>query len=470
MAIDLLQSSAVEILEAIRNGEVTVVQVLEAHIQRIELVNPKINALVTDNFAQARAEAQASDKRIASEGTENLPPLFGLPITIKDCWAVEGLRFTGGSYYMRDNIAKFDAESVRRLREAGAIILGKSNLPDMCWSAETVNPIFGQTNNPRNLNYTAGGSSGGEGALVAAGASPLGLGSDIAGSVRIPAAENGCVSLKPTMGRIPSHDHVPSISEPIGSWNIGGPLARRIEDLALALDILSESPVQDYRQISLKNRRCLVLIQNSIAPVWPSVVQTVKMAAESLKNAGMVVERNDNLPIAKLLFLYPTLMRRHGNADFKRALGGGKRYKLWEEIWANIQGKGRISVRVLWLTHYLDMLGFMGEIIRQNSFEQLETYKKELLDKMGEGGVLLCPLLITPPQKHGWIYSASFQPPYSYIFNALGFPAVVLPIRYNKNGLPLVVQIVARPDEDEVALAVAQELENRHDGWTLANP
>src|SRR5574339_355233 len=111
MAIDLLQSSAVELLQYIRKREVTVTQVLEAHIQRIQLVNPKINALVSDNFAQARAEAQAADERIASEGTENLPPLFGLPISIKDCWAVKGLRFTGGSYYMRDNIAKFDAEA-----------------------------------------------------------------------------------------------------------------------------------------------------------------------------------------------------------------------------------------------------------------------------------------------------------------------------------------------------------------------
>ena len=116
------------------------------------------------------------------------------------------------------------------------------------------------------------------------------------------------------------------------------------------------------------------------------------------------------------------------------------------------------------------MLGLMGEILRQNSFEQLEAYKKLFLEKMGEGGLILCPLLITPPQKHGWIYSASLQPPYSYIFNALGFPAVVVPIRYTKEGLPLVVQVVARPNEDEVALAVAQELENRHEGWKIANP
>lgn len=468
--MNLLELSAVQILRAIRQREVTVSEVLETHIQRIQSVNPKINALITDNFVQARQEAESADKRIATQGTDNLPLLFGLPISIKDCWAVKGLRFTGGSYYLRDNIANFDAESVRRLKEAGAIILGKSNLPDMCWSAESLNPIFGRTNNPRNLAYSAGGSSGGEGALVAAGASPLGLGSDIAGSVRIPAAENGCVSLKATAGRFPSHDHVPSISDPIGQWNTAGPLARRVEDLALALEILSESPVQDYRQISLEKRRCVVAIHNGLIPVRNDVVKTVKIAAESLKETGMAVEHDDHVPFTQLAFLYLSLMRQFGNPQFKQALGGGKSYNLWQEIALVLQGKGRISYQVLWSASNIDMMGMLGRLLGQKNFEQLAQYRSKFLEKMGEGGVLLCPLLITAPQKHGWTWFLNLQPPYSFIFNALGFPAVIVPIRYNEKGLPLVVQVVARPNEDEVALAVAQELEKHHGGWKIANP
>jgi fatty acid amide hydrolase 2 len=464
----LLHLSAAEIVRRIRQRDLKPSQVLEAHIQRIEAVNPKINALITPNFEQARTEAQAADARLESGATDALPALFGLPITVKDCWAVNGLRFTGGSYYMRDNIANFDAEAVRRLKAAGAIIMGKSNLPDMCWSGETVNPIFGQTNNPRNLAYTAGGSSGGEGALVAAGASPLGLGSDIAGSVRIPAAENGCVSLKPTAGRIPSHDHVPFVSEPIGSWNTAGPLARRIEDLALALEVLSETPVQDYRQINLKNRRCVVTIHNGLIPVRSSVVETVTMAADSLKNAGMAVEHDDKVPLAQTSSLYAALMSKHGNIDFKKALGGGKPYHLWQEIRANMQGKGRISPRVLWHTTYIDIMAPIAHLLGENSFEQLEQYKQQFAEKIGAGGVMLCPLLITEPQKHGWTWTLATQPPYSFLFNALGFPAVIVPIRYNTKGLPLVVQVVACPNEDEVVLAVAQELENIYGGWKIA--
>jgi fatty acid amide hydrolase 2 len=463
----LLQMSAVEIVKSIRDCVYTVTQVVEAHIQRIQAVNPKINALVTDNFLQALGEAEAADQRIATEGTANLPPLFGLPITIKDCWAVKGLRFTGGSHYLRDNIADFDAETVRRLKEAGAIILGKSNLPDMCWSAETVNPVFGRTNNPRNLAYTAGGSSGGEGALVTAGASPLGLGSDIAGSVRIPAAENGCVSLKPTSNRIPAHDHLPNISEPIASWNTAGPLARRIDDLALALEILSDSPVQDYRQISLQNRRCIVLHQNGPIPVQKVVKETVSIAAESLKAAGMALEADESLPLFETGLLYMALMHQHGNIDFKTALGGGKVYNLWAEIGANLIGRGRISPAVLFHTYGVDSI---GTAVGRKSFDELENYKKIFAEKLGEGGALLCPLLITEPQKHGWTWFLGRQPPYTLMFNALGFPAVVVPIRYNEKGLPLVVQIVARPNEDEVALAVAAELEKRHEGWKIANP
>lgn len=467
-ADDLLYLGAAEIARQIRNRELSPVTVVEAHIQRIEQVNPAINAMVTPLFEQTRAEAQTAQDHIAQHGTDDLPPLFGVPITIKDCWAVKDARFTGGSWYLRDNIAPDDAEAVRLLRAAGAIILGKTNLPDMCWTGEAVNPVFGQTNNPHNLKYSAGGSSGGEGAIIAAGGSPLGLGSDIAGSVRIPAAMNGCVALKPTSGRVPSEDHVPAISDPIGGWNTAGPLARRIEDLALALKVLSRTPVADYRQISLQGRTCRVSIQNGYIPVREDVVKTVEMAMDTLGQAGMVTQRDDQLPIAFAAFAYLALMGRYGNTDFKRALGGGKPYNLLVEIGRHLCGKGRISARVLWFTTGIDLLGLIFKLLGFESFEKLELYKQALIDAMDTGGVILCPVLKTAPPRHGWTWGLLWQMPMTFMFNALGFPCAVVPVGYNEKGLPMAVQVVARPGEDEVALAVAAELERVHGGWQMA--
>ncbi|MGJ3238052.1 MAG: amidase [Anaerolineae bacterium] len=468
---DCLQWSAAEIARQIRAQAVTVSEVVEAHITRIEQVNPMINAVITPTFEQARQQAREADERIAQLGTDDLPPLFGVPVTIKDCWSVAGVRFTGGSSYHRDDIAEQDAEVVRRLKEAGAIILGKTNLPDMCWSGETVNPVFGRTNNPHNVNYSAGGSSGGEGAIIAAGGSPLGIGSDIAGSVRIPAAMNGCVSIKPTAGRVPSGDHFPAPPPRLQDWNSAGPMARRIEDLALALDVLSDTPLPDYRTIDLNGRRCLLYINGNIKvfpPVRKSVSETVAMAAGSLKSVGMDVIRDESLPIQELVFTYVYLMSQHGNAAFKTALGGGEKYKLWDEIQHIRKGQGRISASVLWFTQFIDLSAPTAHLFGRPTFERVEQCKRQMSEAMGAGGVILSPLLITPPPKHGWIYTIFTQIPYSNSINALGFPSVIVPVGYNARGLPMAVQVIARPDEDEVALAVAAQLEQQYGGWRMA--
>jgi Asp-tRNA(Asn)/Glu-tRNA(Gln) amidotransferase A subunit family amidase len=465
---EALTLGAAELARRIRARELSPVEVVEAHIARIERVNPRINALITPRFTEARAEARAAAERLETGETDTLPPLFGVPVTIKDCWAVAGARFTGGSVYHRDDVADTDAEAVRLLREAGAIVLGKTNLPDMCWSGESINPVFGRTNNPRDLTRSAGGSSGGEGAIIAAGGSPLGLGSDIAGSVRIPAAMNGCVSLKPTGERIPADDHVPPAPPELRGWNVAGPMARRIEDLALALRVLSRTPTRDYTTIDLNGRRCTVYIHNGLYPVRAPVVEAVSMAAGTLKRAGMDARRDDSLPLLQVELVYAALFRRYGTKGFKWALGGGERYSLPEEIRAHLRGAGRISPNVLFFAEEVDLMGRITSLLGMESFKKLERLRERMLDTMA-GGVILCPLLVTPPPRHGWIYTVGLQIPYTTMFNALGFPAVVLPVAYTTRGLPLAVQVVAPPGEDELALAVAAELERVYGGWRMAD-
>lgn len=462
--IDPLRSSATGLAGAVRAGEWSVADLVDAHIARIEEVNPSLNAMVTPMFDEARDQAKSADRRIADRGSGDLPPLFGVPVTVKDCWPVEGVRFTAGSWFMRDNVADEDAEIVTRLRKAGAIILGKTNLPDMSWGFETVNPIFGRTENPRAPGHTAGGSSGGEGALIAAGGSPLGFGSDIGGSLRNPAANNGCVSLKPTSGRIPAGGHVPIVDEAVRGFNVAGPLARRVEDLNLALSVLSGEPLADLPPID--GVRCVVNLRNGPIPVRREVKETVLLAAGALGASGMRVDRDDSLPLDRLGFIYTALLRGHALAGIRRDLGGGSDYGAFRELLRGLTGKARISREALTVEGYIRLGGRLGPLLGEGGFERLERHKVEVLGVIGEG-VLLCPLLMTRPPRHGATYRPLTQIPYASPFNATGMPAAVVPVRWTDDGLPLAVQVVAREGADELVLAVAAELERAFGGWHI---
>ena len=225
---EITRFGAAELARRIRVGDTSPLEVVDAHIARIEEVEPHINALITTTFDAARSTA----RRLTDAGVPgDPPPLHGVPITVKDAIAVADVRFTAGSDLLRENVAEQDAEAVRRLKAAGAIVLGKSGCSDMSGSMETDNPISGLTRNPWRLDRSAGGSSGGEGAIIAAGGAPLGLGADIAGSIRIPSAFCGVVGLKPTAGRVSTDGHVPRAPAAMTGWNTVGPLARRVEDL-----------------------------------------------------------------------------------------------------------------------------------------------------------------------------------------------------------------------------------------------
>ncbi len=464
MTHELLTLSAAELARRIQSHAVRVREVIDAHLARIEAVNPAINAVITPDFETARQTAASADEHITQYGADDLPPLFGVPVTIKDCWPVRGLRFTAGTWQMRDQIADEDAAAVRKLREAGAIILGKTNCPDLSWMFETTNPIFGRTNNPRALDRSVGGSSGGEAAIIAAGGSPLGLGSDIAGSVRVPAACTGIVSLKPTPGRIPTDGHIPQVRGPIAPFNTAGPMARRVEDLALALRVLSETPVRDYQTISLSGR---TLIPYTTPFAQHPVISAVMQAADALERAGMRRRAGIRFPVFETLFSYAAMVGKYGYGDVRRILGGGTPYRLWDEIAAIQQGEVRISPQLLFFfalsapsLRLAEAVGF-GE-------RWLEQARREWLALMGDDGVIVVNVLMTGVPYHGWGYTTPFLPPMTPLHNALGLPSAVVPVAWDVHDLPLAVQVVARPGEDEVVLAAAAALEQAFGGWQIA--
>ncbi len=281
----------------IRTREISSVELVTAHLEQIQRVNPAINAVVDLLADSALRAAQTADAQLAAG--EPCGPLHGVPVSIKDSIDVAGTKCTAGTIGRRDAPpAEKDATLVHRLRTAGAIPIAKTNLPDLLFAFETDNLIYGRSNNPYDLERTPGGSSGGESALIAACGSPLGLGSDAAGSVRVPAAFCGIASIKPTSGRLPRTGHVPAAGGWIEAlWQIG-PMARHIEDLALAMQILAgedgadftSPPVPLMEAGPLGQRRIAFFTDNGFSRCTSAVQEAVRGCAEFLSQSGMIVE------------------------------------------------------------------------------------------------------------------------------------------------------------------------------------
>ena len=247
----IISSSASELAAAIRSKKLSSKEIVEAHLERIAAVNPKLNAIVQLTADTARKEAEEADAAIARGDIKG--PLHGVPMTIKDTLETSGVICTGGTKGRANYVPKADASAVARLRAAGAIFLGKTNVPELAGAIESDNLVYGRTNNPYDLARTPGGSSGGEAAIIAACGSPLGLGTDAGGSIRIPAHFCGLAAIKPTSGRVPRTGQFP---QPMGArapvFHVSL-IARHVEDLALALPIISGP---DFRDASIVGSRC----------------------------------------------------------------------------------------------------------------------------------------------------------------------------------------------------------------------
>src|SRR6202142_274624 len=256
--------------EQVRAGEISPVELVEAHLARIERLNPKLNAFVNVDAERARARAKAAEAAASAPGGKNaLGSLHGVPISIKSSIDVAGLPCECGSALRKGNVPEADSPLVARLRGAGAIILGNTNVPEFLMAYETDNLIYGRANNPWDLERTPGGSSGGESAAIAAGCSAGGVGSDGGGSIRIPAHFTGICGLKPTPGRIPSTGHFPGSAGPFAQLGVVGPMARYISDV---------------RKLGVA-----YFVDDEITPVTPETAAAVRTAADALRTQGFKV-------------------------------------------------------------------------------------------------------------------------------------------------------------------------------------
>ena len=501
----LTQLSATALASMLARGDISSVDAVEAHIERIERVNPSLNAVVVKCYEAARAEARAADERFTK--SQDLAPLHGVPITIKESLDLEGTPSTFGLPSRASVLATRDDPYVARIRAAGAIILGKTNVSQLLLFSESDNPVYGRTNNPWNLARTSGGSSGGQAAIIAAGGSPLGLGTDIGGSLRYPAAFCGIASFKPTAGRTPDPGRY---SVPIGQRAVVsqvGVLARRVEDIALGLEIINGGrnpnveppmPLGDPATVDVTQLRAGYYIEDGTFDVAPAVRRAVLETVEILRGCGAQVSEWVPPDASQGQDIFLRALSADGGRGIKELMGRDKRDPRIAalELFAR-RSRPTLST----LAGLLKLLGQPGLAASLHNFGYKDThhywqlieaqmeYQQRFLAVLNQAesgpvDVLLCPATSLPAWTHGAARELVTAGAYANLYNTLGYPTGVLPltrvrageevgrqpsrdivaetarkIEQNSAGLPIGVQIVARPWHEHVALAVMSAIE-----------
>ncbi len=445
--------SASMLVRRIREGSLSPVDVVEAHIARIEAINPAINALVIPTFETARREAQAAAAALERGGP--LGPLHGLPFTAKDSYDVAGVRSTCGLVSRADHFPTHDATLVARMREAGAILLGKTNTPDNCGDYETTNLLFGQTNNPWDVTRTVGGSTGGEAAIIAAGGSPLGLGSDIAGSIRLPAHFTGIVGLRPTSATLPEEGFWPRSSGRLADMNALGPMARRVEDVALAFDVLRGAAPQPPNPALLHGERVAFWFDAALLPASGAIRGGVRAAVAALKQAGMLpVAQAPAARLAATLGWGRYFQARELKA-WAEGFGNGAAWSPVAELLRVLQGRPRVSLSALLIWFNLCYGRFLALPI--NGQRWRERLRQQMQALIGEHGVAVCPVFALTALRHGWnrwALAAWLTSSSTTWVNLAGLPGLTVPVgRSARRGLPVGVQIIGVPGAEQTILA-----------------
>lgn len=468
-----IHESARDLLEAVASGETSAADLLEIHVERYEEVNPRLNAVVRTDLAAARARARELDA-MARSG-EFAGPLHGLPVTVKDTFDVQGMPATAGApEYARRPARTPDAAVVARLRAAGAVIWGKTNTPYLAGDNQTFNPVHGRTNNPWSLDRTPGGSSGGAAAALAAGMTPLEIGSDIGGSLRLPAHFCGVAALKPTYGRVPIVGHVPPApgSLSVRDLNVAGPMARNVGDLRLLLSVISDITTGTSRRASLRGRRIGVWAREPGFPVSAACAEAVETAAEAAGQLGaQVVVAKPAVDGGALLDLYLQLLLPILATDMPRPLV--KAMEVGRPL-ARVLANREPFSRSKWAlysaaTHHDWLL----------ANEAREKLKRDVAAFFGKWSAIVAPVAPSTAFEHAEggdsvtrKLRVDGQPTPYHVFHSwialatvCHLPAAVIPAPRPAGELPCGVQIIGPEGGDLDVLAIAEALEAEMGGF-----
>lgn len=458
MSTNLTNLDATKLAELIRTREISPVEVVQAHLDRVQALEPKVNAIVS--LAEGALDAAKAAEAAVLAG-ETLGPLHGVPFTAKDSIDTAGVLTQRGSPIFKGRIPDTDATSVARLKAAGGILLAKSNLPEFSYWIESDNLLSGRSNNPWNLERTPGGSSGGESAAIAAGMSPLGLGTDLAISVRGPAAQTGITSMKATHGRVPMTGIWPRA--PRRFWHVG-PMARSVRDVALAYslmvgpdgaDAFATSTVEFDTGVGASSDRSLRLgwlVEPGFGPIDAEVAATVQAAADALKGNGVIVEQV-RIPALEQDFALDVFNRLHVmemKPAFAQATAGRREDELY------MMAKTMLGMPDTTMKDYIE------------AEQAADRLRDGFADYFQRYDALLTPVQPIPAQKHGTTQflingqtvDATYLQGSTVPLNVTGLPGLTIRFGTSHDGMPIGVQLVAKWQAESTILHLAALLES----------
>lgn len=463
----LLSFDAVKIAHIIQTRKYTIEEITHTYIQHIKTVNPSLNGIVEERFNEALLEAQKKDRLLSSINPDE-KPLYGVPITIKEAFQVAHMSLTGGLIGRKDIIANKDAIVVHKLRNAGAIILGTTNTPELCFCQETENKLYGRTNNAWDLTKSAGGSSGGEGAILGVGGSVVGIGSDIGGSIRFPSHFNGVCGFKSGQYQIPSEGHFPDTPNSIQARMFGiGPMGKSVRDLELVYSIIAEHvpTSQSYQTMTID------ILPNNTYPLSATTGKLLDKIEDSLKDT-LAVKRVTPPFFNESAQLWQEIMSIDGGAYIRTlALPSQKNNLITTYL------KEKLTKNTT--THSYLSWALIGAKLFQPSPKRVEEIKNTLQhgdEKLTDylmNRLLIFPVYHSSAPKHGMVYKEIFSirktfrkyMPYTAYANVWGLPALTVPVGRDPHNMPIGIQIIGLNGNEAAIFSLGKVLENIFGGY-----
>ena len=468
-AQSILDMDATQLARLIAQKEITSRRTVEIYIGHIRKINPAVNCLVEDRFAEAMKEAEWADEQIAAGTAKG--KLFGVPIGMKEAFDVAGMQTTGGLLRRKGFVQHKDAEAVRKLKAEGAIILGKTNTPELCFCQETDNKLYGRTNNPHDLTRTAGGSSGGEAALIAAGGAAVGLGSDIGGSIRFPSHFNGVIGFKSGKGQVSSEGSYPAVEEDLQERMLGiGPIAKTVRDARLVYSIVAKTP---SAQKQLPQFTVNVLPKTK----YPLSLATAHLLDSIYADVSREFKTEREVPpyFEDAAGLWQEIMSIGGAQGPKREAFGTKAPQPMQEyVKERTTGTAGIHRYLSW--------ALIGASLFKPSAKRLKKIRKfiehgdHILEGYFHSHILVLPVYHTGAAKHGVVYNEIFSLkktfmqylPYVAYPNVWGLPALTVPVGFDEQGMPVAVQLISKNGNEEALFELGEWLERHYGGYKRA--